>query len=132
KLGMAREIKSEADRAIALDPRNARAYHVRALWNREIATLSFLERSAAGLFGGVPKGATLANAASDLEKAVALQPNYVNHHYELGRTYAVLHRTADARREFETGISLPPVSSALDSKIQDRAREALAKLPKSK
>jgi regulator of microtubule dynamics RMD1/3-like protein len=33
KLALAREIKSEVDRALALNPQSARAYHVRAWWS---------------------------------------------------------------------------------------------------
>jgi tetratricopeptide (TPR) repeat protein len=130
-LKMAREIKTEADRAIAIDPGSARAYHVRALWNRNIATLSFIQRAAADVaLGGVPKGASLDNAVADLEKAITLQPAYVNHHYELGRTYVMMHRSDDARRELETAIALPPTSGARDPQIQAAARDLLAKLPK--
>ncbi|HTM57107.1 MAG TPA: hypothetical protein VL123_01700, partial [Candidatus Udaeobacter sp.] len=98
KLAMAREIKSEADRAIALDPRNARAYHVRGAWNRELASVSFVERTMARAIGGVPKGASMDNAIADFEKAAVLEPDYVNHRLELGRTYHLVHRDADARR----------------------------------
>src|SRR6266487_2088755 len=66
KLALSREIKSEVDRAIELDPSSARAYHVRAAWNRKIATLSMLERLAANsVLGGVPRGASLDNAVRD-------------------------------------------------------------------
>ena len=130
RLALAREIKSEADRAIALDPRNARAYHVRGAWNREVATLNFIERAAANtVLGGVPKGASLDNAVADFEKAVALEPDYVNHHLELARTYRQVHRDADARRELERALALPPTSSARDAHYQTEARELLSRLP---
>ncbi len=132
-LAMSREIKSEADHAIALDPGVARAYHVRAAWNRDLATLNFLERAVANtVLGGVPKGATLDNAVADFEKAVALDSLYVNHHLELGRTYHMVHRDADARRELEKAVALAPKSSARDGKYQADARELLSRLPQTK
>jgi len=130
RLAMAREIKSEVDRGIALDPNIGRAYHVRGLWNRNIASLNFFERSGAAMFGGVPPGASIDNAVADLEKAVALEPDYVNHRLELGRTYHMVHRDADARRELEKCIALPPTSSARDARYQDEARALLSRLPK--
>ena len=131
KLAMAREIKSEVDRGIALDPTIGRAYHVRGLWNRDIARLGVFERTMAkAVLGGLPKGATAENAVRDLQKAVELEPDYVNHHLELGRTYMIFHDVPNARRELERAASLPPTSDARDPRYQAEAKELLAKLPK--
>lgn len=131
RLALSREIKSEVDRAIALDPTLGRAYHARALWNRKIASLNFLERAAANtVLGGVPKGASMENAVADLQKAIELEPRYVNHHLELGRTYHDMGRHEDARRELEQAVALPGTSNPRDPRYQDEARELLKKLPK--
>lgn len=131
RLALSREIKTEADRAIALDPTLDRAYHVRALWNRKIASLSFIERTAANtVLGGVPKGASMENAVADLEKAIALAPNYVNHHLELGRTFFQLKRDDEGRKELERAIALPPTSSPRDSIYQAEARDLLRRKSK--
>ena len=131
RLALSREIKSEVDRAIALDPTLGRAYHARALWNRKIASLNFLERAAANtVLGGVPKGASMENAVADLQKAIELEPRYVNHHLELGRTYLEMDRHADARRELEQAVALPATSNPRDPHYQGEARELLKKLPK--
>ena len=130
RLALAREIKSEVDRGIAINPNIGRAYHVRAAWNRNIASLNFVERSGAAMLGGVPKGASMENAVADFEKAVALEPEYVNHRLELGRTYHMMHREADARRELEKCIALAPVSSARDARYQTEARQLLSRLPR--
>ncbi len=131
RLALSREIKDEVDRAIALDPGIGRAYHVRGAWNRKIASLNFIERAAANtVLGGVPKGASMDNAVRDFQKAIALEPDYVNHHLELGRTFADLKRWDDARRELEKAVSLPPTSSGRDKQYQAEARELLARLPR--
>jgi tetratricopeptide (TPR) repeat protein len=131
RLALAREIKSEADRAIELDPTNGRAWHVRAAWNRKIASLSTLERMAANtVLGGVPKGASMENAVRDFEKAIELEPGYVNHRLELGRTFLEMKRRADARRELEKAVALPPTSHPRDPERQQEARRLLEKLPK--
>lgn len=129
RLALSREIKSEVDRAIALDPSIGRAYHVRAMWNRKLATLNFMERSVANtVLGGVPKGASMENAVRDLQKAAELEPDYINHRLELGRTYMMLKDHARARRELEKAVSLTPGGSARDPRYQAEARELLAKL----
>ena len=131
RLALSREVKAEADRAITLDPTLGRAYHVRALWNRKIASLSFIERTAASaVLGGVPKGASMENAVADLEKAIALEPDYVNHHLELGRTFFQLKRDDEGRKELERAIALPATSSPRDSIYQADARELLRRKTK--
>jgi len=129
RLALSREIKAEADRAIGLDPSLGRAYHVRAMWNRKIAGLNLFERTAArAVLGGVPRGATMENAIADFQKAIELEPGYVNHHLELGRTYLDLKRQAEARHELEKTIALPPTSSPRDARYQAEARELLKKM----
>jgi tetratricopeptide (TPR) repeat protein len=130
RLAMAREIKTEVDRALELNPSSARAWHVRGRWNRELASLNLMERLAANtVLGGVPKGASMENAVRDLERAVALDPGFINHHLELGRTYLQLHRTEEARRELTRAASLTPGASPRDARYQQEARELLARLP---
>lgn len=130
RLALAREIRSEVDRAIAIDPGIGRAWHVLALWNRKVASLNFMERAAANtVLGGVPKGASMENAVRDLEKAIALEPRYVNHHLELGRTFVQMKRWSEARKELETAASLPPTSNPRDARYQTEARALLARVP---
>ncbi len=131
RLALSREIKDEVDRAISIDPEIGRAYHVRAVWNRKIASLNFIERTAANtVLGGVPKGASMDNSVRDFQRAIALEPDYVNHRLELGRTYMELKRWDDARRELDKAVSLAPTSSARDRKYQAEARELLNRLPR--
>ncbi|HTR97292.1 MAG TPA: hypothetical protein VMH61_05275 [Candidatus Acidoferrales bacterium] len=129
KLALSREIKSEVDRALAIDPQLGRAWHVLGIWNEKLASLNFMERMAANtVLGGVPPGASMDNAESAFRKAIELEPDYVNHRLEYGRLLHDLHRDADARRELEKALALPPTSDALDVRYQSEARTLLAKL----
>ena len=133
RLALSKEIKAETDLAIQRDPNAGRAWHVLAMWNVKIAGLNGFERMLANsILGGVPKGASLANADQAFQKAIALEPAYVNHHVEYGRFLRDQKRNADARRELEKAIALPGTSSALDARYQADARELLEKLPKEK
>lgn len=129
KLALSREIKSEVDRALQMDPSIGRGWHVVAVWNVKIASLNAIERMAANaVLGGVPKGASFANAETAFQKAIQLEPNYVNHRLEYGRLLRDQHRSADAKRELEKAVALTPTSSALDARYQGEARELLAKI----
>lgn len=128
KLALAREIKSEVDRALQIDPALGRGWHVLASWNRELASINALSRLLAKSMGGVPPGASMENAVNDFGRAIELEPAYVNHRLELGRTYVMLHRREDARRELEKALALAPTSHPRDAKYQQEARELLRKL----
>lgn len=129
KLALSREIKSEVDRALQMDPNSGRAWHVLAVWNVKIASLNTIERMAANaVLGGVPKGASFENAEKAFRKAIALEPVYVNHRLEFGRLLKDRGRKAEARQELEKAVSLPPTSGALDARYQSEAKELLAKL----
>ena len=131
KLALSKEIKAEADRALALDPKIGRAWHVIAMWNMKIADMNSMERLAANaVLGGVPKGASRENAEQAFQKAIELEPDYVNHRVQYGRLLKEMKRPADARRELEKAVSLPPTSSALDARYQSEARTLLEKLPR--
>lgn len=131
KLALSREIRSEVDRAIAIDPGIGRAWHVLAMWNVKLASLGAVERMAANaVLGGVPKGASWANAEIAFRKAIALEPAYINHRLEYARMLHEQHRDPEARRELEKALSLPPTSNALDARFQTEARALLNKLGK--
>jgi len=130
RLALSKEIKAEADLALKIDPNVGRAWHVLAMWNVKIAGLNGFERMMANsILGGVPQGASNANAEQAFQKAIELEPDYVNHHLEYGRFLKDMKRPAEARRELEKAIALPGTSSALDARYQADARALLEKLP---
>jgi len=111
RIEMSREVKAEADRALELNPRDSRSMHVLARWNRGIAELNAFEKTAAKLvYGGLPEGATMNNAVSWFEKAIKVDPNFLNHHLELGRTYLDLKLPDKAREQFELALKCPKMS----------------------
>ncbi len=127
KIRLSKEVKAEADRALAIDPKQDRAHHVLGRWNRGVAQLSFLERGIANVvYGGVPEGATMDAAVSHFEKAIALAPDYANHHLELGRTYLDLGLKAKAKAEFEKVLACP-VQTPFDSEYKHEALKLMAK-----
>lgn len=125
----AAEIRSEALRAIELDPKHDGAYHVLGRWNAEIMRLSGIQRFFAKSFlgGAVFNQASWANAFQYMEKAVSLRPDYIYHHLDLAEMYVDQERYADARTQLQQVESLP-VSDAADPQYKTDAQALLAKI----
>jgi tetratricopeptide (TPR) repeat protein len=127
KIRMSREVKVEADRALELNPRDDRAMHVLARWHRAIARLSFFERTAAKVvYGGVPEGASMNDAVTLFERAIAIAPDYANHRLELGRTYLALGLKDKAREQLERATKCP-TRSPFDDEYRAEAQLLLRK-----
>jgi tetratricopeptide (TPR) repeat protein len=122
-----RYIKQYADRAIQLDPNNDLAWHVLGRWHRTLSDVSMLKRSVASLiYGQLPK-TTTEKAVSCFEKALAINPLRLMHYVELGRAYAQMGKSAEARRFIEKGLSMPNLEKD-DPETKRRGQETLAKL----
>lgn len=120
-------VKAAADRAIKLDPKNDSAWHVLGRWHQSLANLSGVKRGLGELiYGELPVGSN-AEAISCFKKAIAINPNRLRHHIELGRTYAQMEKPADARVALEKGMAMANREKD-DWEEKKRGREALAKL----
>lgn len=127
RIAYSRQIKEEAERALALDPNYAWAHHLLGRWNYEVASLGATKRWLVRLFyGGLPEAST-DEAIKHLQRAVALEPGELNHHLELGFAYAAAGRDAEARAAWEQGLAMPNRGKH-DPAAKDRARAALAAL----
>lgn len=127
KVRTSRIIKSEAEKACQLDPRNDLAWHVIGRWNMGYAELTGLKRKLAEVTYGPLPVPTYADAAKCFEKAVALKPERVINYIELGKVYSAMDRAADARRVLNKGLELKQTDKD-DPEMKQRGRELLAKL----
>lgn len=123
KVELSRAVKEHADRAIALNPKNDLAYHVRGRWNYEIADLGWLTRNVVrAVYGGLPD-ASYQKAASDFEKAVEIADR-ISHRVQLGKAYLKMDRRDEARVQLEKALSMPN-QLADDADYKQEARELL-------
>ncbi len=122
-----RHIKRTADKAIKLDARNDLAWHVLGRWHRVLSDVNTLKRGLASLIYGKLPQTTTEEAVKCFEKAIEINPNRLMHYVELGRAYAQMGRTADARRFIEKGLAMPNVEKD-DPETKRRGRETLANL----
>jgi tetratricopeptide (TPR) repeat protein len=123
----ARIIKSEADKAIKLDPRSDLAWHVLGRWNTGYAEVTGMKRALAELIYGKLPAPTYEDAAKCFEKAIELKPDRLIHYIELGLVYSRMGRTADARRVITQGLAMKETEKD-DPEAKQRGRETLAKL----
>lgn len=127
KVRYSRQVREEAERALALDPNYAWAHHILGRWHHEVADIGTASRAVVRVFfGGLPTGSG-SEAVSHLEQAVALEPGELQHHLELGFAYLSINDQARARDAFARGLALPSREKH-DEPAKTRARAALTKL----
>ena len=106
KMEYSKVIKSEAEKAIELDPKNDYAYLVLARWNFEMTQLNPILRGLAELLYGQIPPASQEKALEDFQRAIALAPNRIIHHYCYGDALARLGRKEQAKAEFQRVLRL--------------------------
>ena len=122
-----KRIKSSAETAVRLDPRSDYAWHLLGRWHQALAGMSPITRGLARLIYGSLPEATNEQAADCFKKAIALKPGRLIHHIELGRTYAQMGRSEEAREFISRGLLMPSTEKD-DPETKVRGRQALARL----
>ncbi|MDI6845981.1 MAG: hypothetical protein QME28_07580 [Candidatus Saccharicenans sp.] len=129
QIDASKQVKEAIDKAIELDPKNDLAYHALGRWHRRMAEIGGAKRAIGSLiYGSIPKG-SFEESEKWLKKAVELKSDYVNHHLELGRTYAAMKKYDLAAQEFKKCLELPE-ASARDKQLKEEARAELVSLGK--
>ncbi|MDB6003428.1 MAG: hypothetical protein JWR15_415 [Prosthecobacter sp.] len=121
-------IKAAADRAIALNPRNDVAWHVLGRWHQVLANVGTIKHVLGGLIYGKLPTTTNEAAIGCFERAIAINPRRPRHFIELGRTYAQMGKSAEARKFINKGLTMPDMEKD-DAEVKQRGRDDLAKLP---
>jgi len=93
-------IKSEAEKAVGLDPKNDVALLILARWNFEMATLNpFLKGIAETLYGKLPP-ASKDTALEYFQKAIACAPDRIINHAEYARALEAIGKTQEAKAQW--------------------------------
>lgn len=126
KVEDSRYVKAEAEKALALNPKEDFAYHVLGRWNYAVANLNpMLKILARWVYGGIPD-ASLEEAVKDFKKAIEIAPQRVIHHHELARTYEAMGQMENARKEWQLELTLKPEDNEGENDLKE-AREKLGK-----
>lgn len=87
KVDYSRQIKTEAEKAIALDPKFDLSYHMLGRWHCEVANMNIFMRAMVKIaYGGLPR-ASHEMAIQNFKKAIDLSPNRIIHHLQLAKMY---------------------------------------------
>ncbi len=107
RIEASRQIKQSAETAVRLDPKSDYAWHILGRWHQALADMGAGTRVLAKvIYGGIP-AASNEEAVKCFQKAIALKPSRLIHTIELGRTYAQMGRTEDARKLIKKGLAMP-------------------------
>ena len=128
QIDLAHEIRAEVDKAIALDPQNGFAYHILGIWNRRLAEIGLMSRLLAQtiLWRSVPKG-SFEKSEEYLKKALSINPDVINHHLELAKTYVAMGKWNLARRYLRSIENLP-IHYSDDQNHKEKARRLLQEI----
>jgi tetratricopeptide (TPR) repeat protein len=122
-----KQIKISAEKAVKLDPKNDYAWHLLGRWHQSLANIGGATRALAGIIYGRLPAASNETAVDCFRKAIALNPDRLVHFVELGRTYGMMGREAEAKRYLERGLAMPDRERD-DPETKQRGRASLKQL----
>ena len=127
KIELSKDVKREAELTLSLDREHYGAMHVLGRWNYEVASLGWLSKATAKIvYGGVPPGATYAQAKEWFERAIAVRPDMPLNRLWLGETLIKLKDYPGAREELRMCLDLDDVlwdDGLTKAKAQRKLRE---------
>jgi tetratricopeptide (TPR) repeat protein len=92
KVSFAKKIEENCKKAISISQKDYMPYIIMGIYYRELASLSWLERTFANaFFGGVPDG-SLEDSEKMFKKALSINPNIIVATYQLAKTYRAMDR----------------------------------------
>ncbi|MDD5349813.1 MAG: hypothetical protein PHQ12_06345 [Chthoniobacteraceae bacterium] len=126
KVALARRIRAESERAIALDPQLALAYHVLGRWHLGMAEVGPFARLGARFTVGQLPPASMQEAVRNLAKAAELSPRTIAFHQYLAIASQAAGQRNEALRQWRIVRDLP-AESREDEEAQRQARAALGR-----
>lgn len=111
KMEYSKVVKSEAEKAIELNPKNELALLILARWNFEMATLNpILKAIAQTLYGQLPP-ASKEVALEYFQKAIAAAPEGIMQHAEFAEALESMGKSKEARAEWLKVKQLKPTGA---------------------
>ncbi|MBV8587434.1 MAG: hypothetical protein JO308_14185 [Verrucomicrobia bacterium] len=124
KMEYSRTIKSEAEKAVQLDPTLDQGYLILARWNFEMTQLNPVLKGLAQVMYGQMPAASESQAIAYFQKAIAAKPDRIENYYEYGDALSRMGKKDEAKAQFEKVLQLPAPGSD-DRRMQSEARKQL-------
>ena len=128
KVRLCYSIKKELECSIHLNPVDDIAYSILGSFYMALGNVSWIERRLASIFlGSLPEGG-YDESEQALKKAIALAPNVIRHHFELGDLYVQENRNKEALEQFKQVLTLQALLAS-DQRTQQSAETMIRTLP---
>ncbi|MDB5251903.1 MAG: hypothetical protein JWP27_1072 [Flaviaesturariibacter sp.] len=122
-----KDIRSYAEKAIRINPRHGRSWHVLGKWHYEVTNLGFFEKAGLKIiYGGLPP-ASLQESIQCYEKAKQFEPIFALNYLELAKAYR---RNDQKDKAIELLRKLPSIQNktADDAHIKSEGAKLLKEL----
>jgi len=127
KVSTVKEIKTYADNAIRINPKNFKAWHIIGKWNYEVSNLGFFEKTAIKLiYGGLPNS-SFSESVKAYEKVKELNPYFGSNYLELAKAYQKLDDNINAQKNLKYVIAMPNYTEE-DPIVKTRATQLLSEI----
>ncbi len=127
KIHIGKDVRFHAEKAIELDSTYSYAYIILAIFEREMAKLSWFERAIARIVFGEVLNGSLTRSEELLFKALKYNSSSAYAYYELSRTYNTMGRKEDSIASLKKVIEFP-VNSQREERQRQNAAKFLARL----
>lgn len=127
KIKLANKIRGNAEKSIKLNPNDYLPYIILGVYNREIAGLSWFEKTFANtFFGKLPEG-SLKSAEELIVKALTINPGIITAMYQLSLVYQEM-ENEQKEIEWLKKVIDAPVTDFRDKYAKRKAKERLKDL----
>ena len=127
KVRMAVSVRTNAEKALELNPKCDRSMHVLGRWHQNVANLSGVLKFFARTLYGTPLRGSHEEALEWFKQAAEINHDHIEHHLELARTYQYLREQEKMHAPLQTALDLTPAND-FDKSLQQEAREMLERI----
>ncbi len=127
KIKLSKLVKSEAEKALELNPESNIANHILGAWQQNVANLSGLLKFFAKVFFGEKLVGSNEEAVKYFKRAIEIDPNHIEHYLELAKTYEYMDEEELMKESLQKVLELPAVEED-DPEFKEEAEEMLKDL----
>lgn len=127
KIKLSKLVKTEAEKALELNPESNIANHILGVWQQNVANLSGLLKFFAKVFFGEKLKGSNEEAVKYLKRAIELDPNHIEHYLELAKTYEYMKEKELMQKPLQMVLDLPSTEED-DPEFKQEAKEMLEDL----